>query len=752
MSCDTELLDRLSKAFRAFSETALKEIRTYLLCQIANSDNNLQAPVLSAITIVSPIALQLDWTDSNLNETGVAIERDSGSGFVQIATVGAGVLTYLDSTLTPFTNYTYRVRAFEGMFYSPYSNEEAQQTPNTPAPVLSMTILTNTSIQLDWNDVIGESGFRLERSVNGGGFSEIIVLGTGVLTYTDGTPPEHIVLPGTQYAYRVRAIFSDYSNTVTGTTGSDWSDLVVTNGGAAPSDATIVAMETFRQGMVLAGLDTKMHSLCIFVPDSLTAAFTPIIYNKGSGLWVNNNFVSGDLTVEGLKGNGTTKYLDTTVMAKSGEAIDSMTGNCGLTLIVTESNSNAIGYEIGHQDNSSGDLALKLQASSVPTGKSGFTQNNSVADLYNMDFGRAGYLSGNNISSVTSVFTASPQESHAQFSTYAIATVPTASNRTIFAFAANEGGSAMGFSGCRMSMAAVHDGLTSSESATFWGLLQTLRNALGGGNGSRVTDWAAKIVRLGGSAPSGGTKTALNTFYLALNTAGIASKMVAANCFVPDSLDAARTPLFWRAGNEQWTNTNFISGDLTTAGLIGNGSNKYLATGITPAGSTLLSAGSGGLSVMLSVVPTVSNPADIGSAFDSTNVFNLLHQSGTAYFQAWKNVTSGTDYATGALPSGSWAGFLSGSRTATNAVALYRASTVNAFAAVVTGSGTSTGISNSTQAVTVFGYNVNGSGIVGYSDRRISFAAIHSGLSSSETQDLYNAVAALRTSLGGGNP
>jgi hypothetical protein len=67
----------------------------------------------------TPITATLTWVDNSNNELGFRIERKSDpagcSGavpFVEIATVGAGVVTYIDSTLLPSTPYCYRVRAW----------------------------------------------------------------------------------------------------------------------------------------------------------------------------------------------------------------------------------------------------------------------------------------------------------------------------------------------------------------------------------------------------------------------------------------------------------------------------------------------------------------------------------------------------------------------------------------------------------------------------------------------------------------
>ncbi len=63
----------------------------------------------------TPPTVSLAWTDNSTDETGFAIERALGAGaFAEIATVGAGVTTFLDTTVEPKMTYNYRVRAFNG--------------------------------------------------------------------------------------------------------------------------------------------------------------------------------------------------------------------------------------------------------------------------------------------------------------------------------------------------------------------------------------------------------------------------------------------------------------------------------------------------------------------------------------------------------------------------------------------------------------------------------------------------------------
>jgi titin len=70
-------------------------------------------------TATSGSRIELGWTDNADNESGFLIERCLGpaascgdAAFAELATVGAGVTTYVDAGLAGRTTYAYRVRAF----------------------------------------------------------------------------------------------------------------------------------------------------------------------------------------------------------------------------------------------------------------------------------------------------------------------------------------------------------------------------------------------------------------------------------------------------------------------------------------------------------------------------------------------------------------------------------------------------------------------------------------------------------------
>ena len=91
------------------------------------------APTSLAATAVSSSQINLSWVDSDNTEQGFKIERCMGEGcsdFAQIATVGANVTSYSNTGLTASTSYNYRVRAYNAVGDSDYSNTASAVTPS----------------------------------------------------------------------------------------------------------------------------------------------------------------------------------------------------------------------------------------------------------------------------------------------------------------------------------------------------------------------------------------------------------------------------------------------------------------------------------------------------------------------------------------------------------------------------------------------------------------------------------------------
>jgi hypothetical protein len=92
--------------------------------------------------------LNLNWADNSTNEDGFKIERSTGSGgtFSPLATVGANIVTYPDTTVIAGTQYCYRIRAYNVAGDSPYSNAACGTAQSAPGTVsLSVTKSGNGS-------------------------------------------------------------------------------------------------------------------------------------------------------------------------------------------------------------------------------------------------------------------------------------------------------------------------------------------------------------------------------------------------------------------------------------------------------------------------------------------------------------------------------------------------------------------------------------------------------------------------------
>jgi hypothetical protein len=143
--------------------------------------------------------------------------------------------------------------------------------------------------------------------------------------------------------------------------------------------------------------------------------------------------------------------------------------------------------------------------------------------------------------------------------------------------------------------------------------------------------WRDAVVANSGTV-SASTLAAVTTFCRSIDAAGIRDRFYRLNLFCGDGLSAVLVPLYRgqsrtgaQYGNTADTNVNFVSGDYTLAsGLTGNGSNKYLQTGVR---LDLLPAGvetNGHLSAYVRTIP--NNNAIISSYSYHNSITADRHQ------------------------------------------------------------------------------------------------------------------------------
>jgi titin len=148
-------------------------------------------------------AVTLGWTPGTGDESAFLIERDCGSGFVQIGNSPGNTTTYSDTTMPNSTPCTYQIKGHKGTscpWTSPPSSALQVLAP-PDGPVLTATAVNPFQIRLDWSNAAGEQGYEVEVRVVNGTWVPLASLLPDTLSYTDS----HGVNPGTRYTYRVRA-------------------------------------------------------------------------------------------------------------------------------------------------------------------------------------------------------------------------------------------------------------------------------------------------------------------------------------------------------------------------------------------------------------------------------------------------------------------------------------------------------------------------------------------------------------------
>jgi hypothetical protein len=96
-----------------------------------------------------------------------------------------------------------------------------------------------------------------------------------------------------------------------------WASAVTANSGTY-SAATLSAVSAFCVSAKASGYWDKLNRINLFCGDQLAAALVPLKAGGGNATDTNVNFVSGDYTeATGITGNGTTKYLNTGLVANT---------------------------------------------------------------------------------------------------------------------------------------------------------------------------------------------------------------------------------------------------------------------------------------------------------------------------------------------------------------------------------------------------------------------------------------------------
>jgi len=219
--------DTVACEIHSYTDTSAvpNELHTYRIYSYADNNKSefvtgnitltFQAPPNLTATIIDDQSIKLNWADNCSFESGYRIDRDDGSGFINISELNTDVTTYIDEGLTYCQSYTYRVKAYTSQNESDYSNVSNSIKIIILAPTnLIVEVLDENSVHLTWTDnCTFETGFKVERKEESGKYSEIADMDANTMNYTDQG-----LTFGKNYYYQVKAHTenneSDYSNNI----------------------------------------------------------------------------------------------------------------------------------------------------------------------------------------------------------------------------------------------------------------------------------------------------------------------------------------------------------------------------------------------------------------------------------------------------------------------------------------------------------------------------------------------------------
>src|ERR671910_2457348 len=209
-----------------FTDTGLAASTTYKYRVIATSRTGDSAPsnVLTSTTaaLPPPVApggvtavaassseVDVTWQDV-AGESGYRGQRslNGGSGWVQVGTTAQDVVLFSDTGLAASTTYFYRVVAFNNSGTSAPSAVVSATTAAPPPPPVpeapggvTAVAVSSSQVDVDWQDVAGESGYAVQRSLDGvSGWDLVGTTGQDVVSFSDTG-----LAASTAYFYRVVA-------------------------------------------------------------------------------------------------------------------------------------------------------------------------------------------------------------------------------------------------------------------------------------------------------------------------------------------------------------------------------------------------------------------------------------------------------------------------------------------------------------------------------------------------------------------
>jgi hypothetical protein len=280
---------------------------------------------------------------------------------------------------------------------------------------------------------------------------------------------------------------NELASALTHPSATAWKNAVIAAGGGTPSSSIVAAYSVFfygldADGFTYSGASPDIVFYNALYPTSIIGAMIPQIDASGVA-WTNRNFVLADLTVNGLKGNGTNKSIGTGYLSQT-YWTDISAGLSAMVSLAAAENTydmgiggnnvnSQFGLECNWSDTKTYFECWRFDAPNLITGTPpasptvGFwCANRTSANAGAMYFAKTG-------SPIASIGTMAGAQNGA---------ANMGGVFTLELFAINSTGTIGSWSTKRLSMVAGHKGFTLAQATKLFNRSQTLRTALGGGS------------------------------------------------------------------------------------------------------------------------------------------------------------------------------------------------------------------------------------------------------------------------------
>jgi fibronectin type 3 domain-containing protein len=154
------------------------------------------------VTLNSPTQINIAWTNTATNATGIMINRKVGANGVltTVATLPPTATSYNDTNVTPGTLYEYHVQSFNISGNNDFSGVSVTSLPAAPTGVTA--IGGNNENTISWQPVTGAVSYNIYRAtVSGGETSVALATNLTTTSFSDTGLPLN-----STYYYEVTAV------------------------------------------------------------------------------------------------------------------------------------------------------------------------------------------------------------------------------------------------------------------------------------------------------------------------------------------------------------------------------------------------------------------------------------------------------------------------------------------------------------------------------------------------------------------